>query len=171
METILKLREVREEDILILHHWINEREIIRSTNSYRPISSIEQKAWFNNIDYFKNNFVFIIELLNEKKVIGTCGLYDPDFIARKAELRIKIFEQNMRGKGYGKMAMNQLISFGFNDANLNRIWLKVLDNNKSAISLYKKVGFEKEGILKKDMFITGIYHDVVVMGLLNTKND
>lgn len=167
----IRLREIKENDIWILHKWINDPELIRYTNAYRPISEMEQKEWFANTAYFRNNFVFGIELIDDKKLIGTCGLYDFDSVARKAELRMKIFEDGYRGKGIGTAALQQLLSFGFMDLNLHRIWLRVFSYNHAAVKLYEKGGFVQEGVLRKDMFIKGQYKDVCVMGLMKEEHD
>ncbi len=167
----IQLREIRESDIWILHKWINDPEIIKFTNNYRPISSMEQKEWINNINYFKNNFVFGIEDINEQKLIGTCGLYDFDTITRKAELRMKIGDKDYRGKGVGTKALSKLLDFGFGDLNLNKIWLKVLVDNKAAINLYKKAGFFMEGELREDMFIKRVYKNVYIMSFLKSEFD
>ena len=44
---------------------------------------------------------------------------------------------------------------------------QVLEDNISAIRLYEKAGFKKEGLLIDEMFIKGKYKDVVIMGLIN----
>ncbi|KAF5053431.1 Spermidine N(1)-acetyltransferase [anaerobic digester metagenome] len=161
-----KIREIREADIWLLHKWINDPEVIQYTYNYRPISEMEQKEWFNNTSYFRNNYVFGIELIADNKLIGTCGLYDPDFVAHKAELKMKIADKGFRGQGLGSEALKQLLAFGFDDLNLNKIWLRVLSDNQPAVNLYKKAGFQYEGLLRNDMFIKGNFHDVILMSLL-----
>lgn len=160
------LRSLKESDIWLLHKWINDPDVIQYTNSYRPISEMEQKEWFYNTAYFKNHYVFGIEHIADKTLIGTCGLYDFDGVARKAELRMKIGDVAYRGMGFGTEALKQLISFGFNDLNLNKIWLRVLSHNTSAVKLYKKNGFVNEGLLRQDMFLKGSYCDLHIMSLL-----
>lgn len=167
----IKLREIRDADIWELHKWINDPEIIRYTNTYRPISEMEQKEWFYNTEYFRHNHVFGIELIDDGKLIGTCGLYDFDTISRKAELRMKICEQDQRGKGAGKESLKQLLAFGFNDLNLNKIWLRVQIDNIPAVKLYEKNGFKIEGTLRRDMYIKGQYKDLYVMSLLVEEYD
>jgi diamine N-acetyltransferase len=166
-----KIRSIKESDIWILHKWINDPEVIRHTNTFRPISEMEQKEWFANTSYFRNNYVFGIEMIDGNKLIGTCGLYEFDAVGRKAELRMKIFETENRGKGIGTSALQQLLDFGFGDLNLNRIWLRVFSDNHAAVKLYEKGGFSGEGILRKDMFIKGQYKDVCIMGLLKNEYD
>lgn len=46
--------------------------------------------------------------------------------------------------------------------------LNVLETNEKAISLYKKYGFEIEGVLIKDKLLSdGNYYNTIVMGRLN----
>jgi len=162
----IKIRAFKKDDIWILHKWINDPEIIKFTNSFRPIDEFEQNEWFANIHKNKNQFVFGIELIESSKIIGTCGIYEIDNISRKGELRMKIGNKDEWGKGYGKMALTQLLKFGFDDLNLHRIWLKVLEDNKGAIKIYINSGFEIEGKMKDEMFIQGKYKNVLLMGLV-----
>lgn len=166
---MIRLREIRHGDMELLHQWINDPGIIRFTNSFRPVSEMEQEDWAKNVGYFKNNFVFGIERTEDRSLIGTCGLYDIDNVSHKAELRMKICVPTERGKGFGKIALNLLLDFGFNDANLRKIWLRVLSSNTAASKLYEKGGFVYEGTMRKDMFIKGSYEDVTVMSLLNSE--
>jgi RimJ/RimL family protein N-acetyltransferase len=137
----IRLRALKETDIWMLYSWINDAEVIQYTNSYRPISEMEQKEWFYNTAFFRNNYVFGIEHMEDKQLVGTCGLYEIDTIAQKAELRMKIGDKSYRGLGLGYESLHKLLSFGFNDANLNKIWLKVLISNTAAVKLYEKTGF------------------------------
>jgi RimJ/RimL family protein N-acetyltransferase len=45
------------------------------------------------------------------------------------------------------------------------VYLSVLDNNKSAIRSYEKVGFKKEGLLRQDYIRESMKYDVVIMGI------
>jgi RimJ/RimL family protein N-acetyltransferase len=151
---------------MILFEWINDSELIRFTNNYRPISEAEQKVWFQSLSERKDQVVLGIEARKEKKLIGTCGLYAIERVNRKAELRIKIGNKSYWGRGYGKEAVELLLDYAFSDLNLRRLWLKVLPTNDRALRLYKEVGFKEEGILREDLYIQGGYCDLIVMGLL-----
>ncbi len=163
---MIRLRAFKDSDIWTLHKWINDPEIIKFTNSFRPIDENEQREWFQSIYKNKNQFVFGIEHIETSKLIGTCGLYEFDQISRKAELRMKIGDTTEWGKGYGKLALEELIKFGFNDLNIHRIWLKVFEDNLAAIKIYSNSGFELEGKMKEDVFIQGKYKNVLLMGIL-----
>lgn len=163
---MITIRALRESDTSLLYQWINDPEVIQFTNTFRPISEMEQKEWFSNIAYFKNNYIFGIEHIKDKKLIGTCGLYDFDTISHKAELRMKIGNRSYRGKGIGTEALAKLLNFGFDDLNLHKIWLRVLTDNQAAVKLYENAGFQHEGKLREDMYIRGVYHDLYIMSVL-----
>ena len=50
--------------------------------------------------------------------------------------------------------------------NLNRIYLRVFADHASAINAYRKCGFIEEGRLRDEMYAEGVYHDMLIMGIL-----
>ena len=72
-----------------------------------------------------------------------------------------------RGKGYGKKLLKYVIDHAWSQG-LKRLELEVFSDNKIAINLYKKMGYEVEGIKKYARFYNGIYQDIVVMAQYRT---
>jgi RimJ/RimL family protein N-acetyltransferase len=52
---------------------------------------------------------------------------------------------------------------------MNRLWLLVLENNKVALSLYRKAGFVEEGRQRKAIFRDGRYLDYLMMSILRSE--
>lgn len=69
------------------------------------------------------------------------------------------------GKGIGKALLQNLIDWGKASPYCEKINLRVRDDNIRAISLYRKLGFQVEGLIKKDMKINGEFVDCLFMGL------
>ncbi|MGG0753070.1 N-acetyltransferase family protein [Brevibacillus laterosporus] len=68
------------------------------------------------------------------------------------------------GYGMGKNLLKESI-FWADSNGIKKITLNVLETNDKAIKLYKKLGFEIEGILKKDkLHSDGKYYNTIVMG-------
>lgn len=68
------------------------------------------------------------------------------------------------GYGIGRNLLNKTIEWA-DASQIKKITLKVLETNNKAISLYEKFGFQIEGILRKDKFLSdGNYYNTVVMG-------
>jgi len=70
-----------------------------------------------------------------------------------------------RGQGLGGRLIRQTLAaaraFG-----LNRVELSVRENNAGAIALYKRVGFEIEGLQRNATRVEGVYENVVLMATL-----
>jgi ribosomal protein S18 acetylase RimI-like enzyme len=70
-----------------------------------------------------------------------------------------------RGQGIGSRLILQTLdaahTFG-----LSRVELTVRENNKNAIALYWKIGFETEGLLRNSVKIDGVYENVMMALLL-----
>lgn len=68
------------------------------------------------------------------------------------------------GYGIGKNLLQQSIHWA-DKHEIKKISLNVLESNKKAIELYKKCGFEVEGILRKDKLLSdGNYYNTIIMG-------
>lgn len=69
-------------------------------------------------------------------------------------------------KGIGKLLLQRLIDWAKQSENIEKIVLQVRSTNIRAISLYKKMGFIEEGLLKNNIKIKeGHYIDDLIMGL------
>lgn len=62
--------------------------------------------------------------------------------------------------------MDYLIDWCKSNNITTKISLSVRKDNARGIALYKKCGFETEGILKNETYIDGEFFDIVVMGLV-----
>jgi putative acetyltransferase len=67
------------------------------------------------------------------------------------------------GKGVGSALLGELIDMADNWLNLKRLELTVYTDNAAAIALYRKFGFEEEGLLKAFAFRSGSYVDAYAM--------
>jgi len=71
-----------------------------------------------------------------------------------------------QGKGVGTALMRAILDLADNWLNLTRLELEVYADNKAAIHLYERFGFEVEGTLRRHAFRDGEYVDSKVMGRL-----
>ena len=72
------------------------------------------------------------------------------------------------GKGVGKLLIKTAIDYAFNWLAATRLELEVYSDNERGLHLYKKLGFEVEGVRRKAAFRDGKYCDVVMMSMLRT---
>ncbi|WML42782.1 GNAT family N-acetyltransferase [Neobacillus sp. PS3-40] len=74
------------------------------------------------------------------------------------------------GYGIGKNLLKELIHWA-DSSGIRKITLHVLETNDKAKKLYENHGFQVEGILKEDKFLSdGNYYNTIVMGRINDRN-
>lgn len=107
---------------------------------------------------------FVIEA--DGLCIGQCGLFHVDGTARTVELGIIIGDKAYWGQGYGRDAIQLLLTYAFRYRNFRKVYLRVNGRNERAIRAYRACGFVEEGRLREQVYSDGRYDDQVWMGLL-----
>lgn len=164
----VRLRAYRKEDIPIRLSYINDTEISNflTGDIPFPIMLQEEEKWFESISSQSDKYKFAIETIEGNQFIGGCSINDIDWKNRIVTVGIFIGNKDYWGNGYGNDAMNILITFIFNQMNINKIRLICYSFNKRAIKSFEKCGFVIEGILRKEVFKDGCYYDKIAMGIL-----
>ena len=162
----ISLKAPQKEHIDLFLRWFNDPEIWQYVLRHRPMSRPEEEEWFGNLHQRPDDAFFVIELNEDRRPIGNCGLHGFGGPNRSALLGIAIGEKDCWSLGYGSEAMELLCEYGFRILNLNRIGLSVYEYNGRGIRCYEKIGFRREGRLRQARFWDGRYHDIVEMGLL-----
>ena len=127
------------------------------------LTKLEGGKFDINIKLDGNNFA--IEDIETGKYIGGCGIQNVNWLSRVALVGIMIGDKDYWGKGYGTDAMKTLVTFIFNNMNINKIRLSTFSFNERAIKSYKKCGFTVEGVLKNEIFKDGKYYDEIIMSI------
>jgi UDP-4-amino-4,6-dideoxy-N-acetyl-beta-L-altrosamine N-acetyltransferase len=164
-----KLRELRKEDILKINKWRNDSELINHLGApFRYINLDVDYRWYDNYMQNQNTTIrcAIVEATDEDNILGLVSLTNINFINRSAEFHIMIEDTDNRGKGIGYFATTEILNHAFNNINLNRIELGVLESNARALKLYEKVGFKHEGVKRQSIYKNGKFVDMIVMAIL-----
>ncbi|WP_163854476.1 GNAT family N-acetyltransferase [Paenibacillus elgii] len=115
-------------------------------------------------DTEKPRNLFLVAAVQDRIVgFSRCeGVYLKRF-SHKVEFGVCVL-QEFWGYGIGKNLLKESIAWA--DANgIKKMTLNVLETNDKAVELYKKLGFEVEGLLKNDKILSdGNYYNTIVMG-------
>ena len=84
--------------------------------------------------------------------VGVTGIHSVNWVARTGEFRILIGARDAWGTGLGTEATQLTVAYAFESLNLNRVWLGVNAEHASAIHLYEKCGFVREGVLRQEYY-------------------
>ena len=79
------------------------------------------------------------------EIIGIAGLKK---IFDQADIMNIVIKKTYRNQGIGTLLLENLILLA-KDLNISTLFLEVNEQNKPAIHLYEKLGFEKLGVRKK----------------------
>ena len=128
-----------------------------------PLEKEKTIKWYEKNKDDVSRYDAIIEY--DGTPVGVIGLINIDTKKKKAEYYITLGEKNYKRKGISYEASKLLINYGFNNYNIEKIWLCVDDENIPAKRLYEKIGFKLEGVLKKDIFFKGKMIDRCMYGI------
>ena len=135
-------------------------------------SSCTRRAYlryFKNSNYLANMdraYSFLIFKTEDKTLLGGINIGNVRRgVSQSASLGYWIGEKHSRN-GYMKEALKLLIPSLFVDLRLNRIEAATLEENIASKNLLKKIGFKKEGVLRKYLKINGTWRDHILYGLL-----
>jgi diamine N-acetyltransferase len=162
------LRPAERSDIPLFVEWFTDWRTTRTLALRAPISLASEEQWFEGMlaDQGKSRYLFVTCLLEDDRPVGNIDLYDLDLYAGSAGLGIAIGREQDRGQGHGTDALRAMLGFAFGQLRLERVWLDVYEMNPGAQRLYERVGFVREGTLRRAVFREGRHLDVIRMSIL-----
>ena len=141
----LVLRRYIEEDLQDLHEYLSNPKVVEF-EPYRPMTIEEVKSeleWRISTDE-----MIAVQLKASNKMIGNIYLGKRDFNAVEIGY---VFNESYWQKGYAKESCERLIEIAFNSG-IHRIYAKCDPKNKNSWELLDKMGFIREGHLRKSVF-------------------
>jgi [ribosomal protein S5]-alanine N-acetyltransferase len=111
--------------------------------------------------------LFAIVRQSDNVIVGTVGLHEIDTHLRLARLGVLVFRLGDRIQGYADEALRMIIEYAFTDLGLNKVHVNPFaDDRKHHFSYFESLGFVREGVLREEYLLNGVYHDLVRMSLL-----
>lgn len=165
---MIKVRPINVEDVEKYMKLFSKLDEETNFRLYEPgekqITISEQEKEINQLINSDNSIIFVAE--DENELVGYLGAYgrNQNRIKHTVTIGIAILQSHV-GKGIGTMLFQELESWAKNH-NIRRLELTVMENNPSGQALYKKMGFEVEGLKKDSLYINGEYIDDIYMSKL-----
>jgi RimJ/RimL family protein N-acetyltransferase len=160
------LRALERADAPAIVPWVNDPRVYENLTIHKPMNLAAEEGFIDAMSRHEHDVVFGVCRKDSDALIGIAGLHQVDEHNRQGMFGIFLGDARNRGKGYGTEATVLVTRYGFETLNLNRVWLYVFEYNKRAITVYERVGFEREGLLRQAHFVRGRYWNIVVMGIL-----
>ncbi|WP_421378317.1 GNAT family N-acetyltransferase [Bacillus salacetis] len=115
-------------------------------------------------DSEKPRNLFLVAEANGKLIaFSRCEGSELKRFSHKVEFGVGVL-RDFWGYGIGKNLLEQSLHWA-DMSKISKVALSVLETNEKAIRLYEKLGFEKEGVLKRDKILAdGKFYNTILMG-------
>ena len=164
----VEIRRVKKEDAQCMIDFYNvvggETDFLSFGKDEFKKEREEYEAYIETVSKEENSIMLLATIDSQIVSIATINSSQKERTKHVGTLGIVISE-TYTGLGLGKILMNELSEFANQNGITKKISLVTREDNVVAIELYKKLGFEVEGVLKKDNLIRGQYYDTIAMGL------
>lgn len=163
------LRARRDSDVLTLQAELYDDVAIRvraDSRPWRPIPPTPDESPYrvgppaDDVECFS-----VVDLGDDDKLAGEALLWGIDLHNRSAHLGVSLLPE-FRGRAFGTDVVRVLCSYGFSVRGLHRLQVETLMDNEAMVGAATRVGFRREGILRRSAWADGSFVDTVVLGLL-----
>jgi [ribosomal protein S5]-alanine N-acetyltransferase len=166
-DNCIELRKLLDSDAQLIVEYVNNPKILSNLRDNFPDPYLMSDA-LDFIQKERNELVaksFVVTYNND--FAGVIGLeYYGSCYKHSAELGFWLGEPYWE-KGIGRTAVQQMLTYSFQNLDLSRIFCKVFEYNRNSIKLLTSVGFELEGIGKKAIQKNGKLYDEYLYAILS----
>lgn len=111
----------------------------------------------------EDTFRFVIEN-DAGEVVGNLATHDCNRRVGTFGYGISI-RHDQRGKGYAREAIALVLRFYFQELRYQKVTVHVFSFNEASLRLHEKLGFQREGQLRRTVFTKGQFYDEIIFGL------
>ncbi len=142
----IQLSFLQPEQLLILQKWRNDEQLSHLVMAAPKQHTLDDvQSWLSSTLGDQNQRVLGIyeSAENERRLVGLVRFMYIDWTVGSANFGIFIGESDLRGRGLGKLALEQAIEHARDVLKLKSLNLQVVECNLQAIKLYKQYGFRQ----------------------------
>jgi len=147
------------ENRLYLREWLTWVDNLKSPEDFKTF--VQNASQQNN-----HGSHYSCVILEHEQVIGRIGLYGIDSLNKIASIGYWVGEQ-WEGKGIVSKACEVILRHGFDTKQLNRIEIHCATGNSKSLSIPKRLGFQREGILRQAELLNGQFVDHYCYSMLH----
>ena len=163
----LEIRLIEPKDLENVRKLHNDSETLKWLSDTHIVSQDEQILWFQKIQSSSHIRRYVVELLESKELVGVFRLDNIDVENKSAYVGLDI-AVDYRRRGFALETYSAMNLYLFDNFKFNRLSLTTLANNYAAISLYKKLGYRKEGVMREAFYKNGKFIDGFFYSMLRS---
>ena len=134
-----------------------------------PVSRDELAEWFANGMHLvgRGDAVHLMMLDRAAgRMVGAISLFHADWEIRSAEIGYGV-RSDARGRGYATEALAAVARWALTEGGIQRAWLTTNTDNAASARVAEKVGFRREGTLRRAGREDDGLHDLAIYSLLD----
>lgn len=163
----VRLRPFRRGDLPQVIAWRRDPELRRGALwSDAPFGPREAQRWLRAVSdgVDPSRITLAIELRSDGRLAGLTNLTRIDRRAGTAYFGVVIGEKDCWGKGVAREALTLMLRRAA-ALGLRKVLLEVAGDNPRAIALYRRAGFDTEGVLRRQLARESGFVDVLIMAV------
>ncbi|AXI10192.1 N-acetyltransferase [Oceanobacillus zhaokaii] len=164
----LVLRKIEKSDANSIFNYLSDKKVMKyyGLAPFETINdALSEIAWYQTIFDNKDGIRWGITLKGNDEVIGSCGFLNMVREHFRTEIGYEL-NSSYWGKGIASEALQAVVSYGFENFNLERIEALIEPPNIPSLKLVEKLGFIREGLLRNYEFTGGKFDDLYMYSLL-----
>ena len=159
---LVNLRIAEKEDLPLLTEWVNKLEVF---GEYNPLFQMTRTDFEKIFEGPHEEKLFIVEKKDGSKI----GFIEHFYVLHPAGRQLEIgytLIPNERGKGYCSEAAKIMVDYLFLSKDIERIQAQTDPRNLASHRVLEKLGFKKEGTLRRSFFMRGAWRDAYIYSIL-----
>ncbi|MCI4349658.1 MAG: GNAT family N-acetyltransferase [Thermoplasmata archaeon] len=169
----VRLRPVGAEDLLRIHDWYNDPELVAPFDRFTTETFEEFRESIETAAQDSRSLAprFAVERIADHALVGVVGYYEPHPVLETTEVWYLIGDTTARGQGFGREAVASLVAYVFQVRSHERVGASSDVANGASSRLLESLGFRLEGTLRQALFHHSGWHDVLVYGVTRSEWD
>ena len=164
----VKLRPITLHDLDNMMTWVNDTDVTKNLANFREeITREQEREYLEHIINSNTEQVYAIET-PEGVYMGNVGLHQIYPAAKNARIGITL-KKEFQGGGNAQAAITELMHIAFEDLGMHKLWGIVWEDNPKTQHIFRKLGFQEEGILIDEYRLNDIYHNMIRFYMLENK--
>lgn len=148
--------------------WLRDRDVVRTLNlpSYMdaPVSEEVVTDYCERMFASERDVFFALHDAANGRFVGTLKAGGIDRYHGLADIGIMIGDKSVWGRGFASDAIAVLAQYLFNTLGLRKLTAGAMAINPAMIAVFEKLGFKREGVLRKQDRYDGGLCDHVLLG-------
>ena len=151
--------------------WLKDEEVNRYLLKADQDITIEEARRYCTELVESDHDIFLAIILKEnERYIGNVRIGPIDFESRVCKFSMMIGDKDVYGRGLGTEIVEKCIDYCFEQLNMRKFCLDVIEENKAAVRIYEKNGLITEGVLQEHVLLNGKACDLRIMACFREHN-